>query len=91
MCLRLVVEVRKMTTQMSKHWKIMGLYFSESKRMKKWCRDVMLERYLDESENDVEEALALMAFRLQIALREEAYEECAIIKDILDEFEYIPD
>ena len=48
----------------------------------------MLERYLDESENDVDEALALMAFRLQIALREEAYEECAIIKDILDEFEY---
>ena len=50
-----------------------------------------LEKYLNESENDVEEALALMAFRLEIAKREEAYEECAIIKDILDEFEYIPD
>lgn len=56
--------------------------------MRRWCRDVMLEKYLNESENDVEEALALMAFRLEIAKREEAYEECAIIKDILEEFEY---
>ena len=66
----------------------MSLYFSKSKRMQQWCRDVMLEKYLEESENDVAEALALMAFRLQIAEKQEAYEECAIIKDILDEFEY---
>jgi hypothetical protein len=59
--------------------------------MKRWCRDVMLEKYLDEADNDVSEALALLHFRLAIAEMEEAYEECAIIKDILDEFEYIPD
>ncbi len=67
------------------------MYFTTSKRMKRWCRDVMLEKYLDEADNDVSEALALLYFRLTIAEREEAYEECAIIKDILEEFEYIPD
>jgi len=68
----------------------MSLYFTTSKRMKRWCRDVMLEKYLDEADNDVSEALALLHFRLAIAEMEEAYEECAIIKDILDEFEYDP-
>jgi len=29
-----------------------------------------------------------MAFRYEIALKEEAYEECAIMKDIFDYFEY---
>ena len=75
---------------MSSKWKIMSMYFTTSKRMKRWCRDVMLEKYLDEADNDVSEALALLHFRLAIAERDEAYEECAIIKDILEEFEYNP-
>lgn len=74
-----------------KDWKIIGLYFTENERVKQEFRDIMLNKYLDESHNDVSEALALMAFRYEIALQEEAYEECAIMKDIFDYFEYIPD
>ena len=51
----------------------------------------MLQKYLDEADNDMEEALALMAFRYEMAIEAEYYEECAIIKDILDYFEYFPD
>lgn len=74
-----------------KDWKIIGLYFTENEKVKQEFRDIMLNKYLDESHNDVSEALALMAFRYEIALQEEAYEECAIMKDIFDYFEYIPD
>ena len=74
-----------------KDWKIIGLYFTENERVKQEFRDIMLNKYLEESHNDVSEALALMAFRYEIALQEEAYEECAIMKDIFDYFEYIPD
>ena len=56
--------------------------------MKRWCRDVMLEKYLDEADNDVSEALALLHFRLAIAEMAEAYEECAIRIATLDEFDY---
>ena len=73
-----------------KEWKIIGLYFTEDEAVKQQFRDIMLERYLDEAQNDMEEALALLAFRYETALDQEAYEECAIIKDILDYFEYIP-
>lgn len=74
-----------------KAWKIISVYFKADEETRQGFRDIMLEKYLDESMNDVEEALALMAFRYEIALREEAYEECAIMKDIFDYFEYIPD
>lgn len=80
-----------MIAMKKKEWKIIGLYFTENERVKQEFRDIMLDRYLDESHNDVSEALALMAFRYEIALQEEAYEECAIMKDIFDYFEYIPD
>ena len=75
----------------SKEWKIVGLYFTDDERLKKEFRDIMLQKYLDEADNDMEEALALMAFRYEIAIQDEYYEECAIIKDILDYFEYFPD
>ena len=74
-----------------KDWKIIGLYFTENEKVKQEFRDIMLNKYLDESHNDVSEALALMAFRYEIALQEEAYEECAIMKDIFDYFEYNPE
>ena len=74
-----------------KEWKIIGLYFTEDEAVKQQFRDIMLERYLDEAQNDMEEALALLAFRYETALDQEAYEECAIIKDILDYFEYFSD
>ena len=73
---------------MSKDWKIVGLYFTDDERLKKEFRDIMLHKYLEESDDDMEEALALMAFRYEIAKADEYYEECAIIKDILDYFEY---
>ena len=79
-----------MIAMKKKEWKIIGLYFTENERVKQEFRDIMLDRYLDESHNDVSEALALMAFRYEIALQEEAYEECAIMKDIFDYFEYDP-
>ena len=47
----------------------------------------MLEKYLDEAQYDFDEALALLRFRLEVATKQEAYEECAIIIDILEEFE----
>lgn len=72
-------------------WKIIGVYFNADEDTRQGFRDIMLEKYLDESMNDVEEALALMAFRYHVALREESYEECAIMKDIFDYFEYIPE
>ena len=71
-----------------KEWKIIGLYFTEDEKVKQEFRNIMLRRYFDEADNNLEEALALMAYRYDIAKEEEAYEECAIIKDILDEFEY---
>lgn len=74
-----------------KEWKIIGLYFTEDEKVRQQFRDIMLTKYLDEAQDDMEEALALMAFRYDIAKEEEAYEECAIIKDILDYFEYFPD
>ncbi len=79
-----------MIAMKKKEWKIIGLYFTENEKVKQEFRDIMLDRYLDESHNDVSEALALMAFRYEIALQEEAYEECAIMKDIFDYFEYDP-
>ena len=51
----------------------------------------MLQKYLDEADDDLEEALALMAFRYEMCHEQEAYEECAIIKDIFDKFEYDPE
>jgi hypothetical protein len=74
-----------------KAWKIIGVYFSADEETKASFRDIMLQKYIDESQNDVEEALAMMAFRYEVALRDEAYEECAIMKDIFDYFEYDPE
>ena len=74
-----------------KEWKIIGLYFTEDEGVRQQFRDIMLTKYLDEAQEDMEEALALMHFRYDIAKEEEAYEECAIIKDILDYFEYFSD
>jgi len=50
----------------------------------------MLNKYLDDTQDDVHEALAMLHFRLTIAEKQESFEECAIIKDILEQFEYIP-
>ena len=52
-------------------------------------RDIMFAKYVDQTDGDIQEALALMAWRMEQAQRQESYEECAIIKDILDEFEYL--
>ena len=82
-------EVRE--TMMKGEWHPGCYKCKADEETKQGFRDIMLEKYLDESMNDVEEALALMSFRYEIALREEAYEECAIMKDIFDYFEYIPD
>ena len=69
---------------MSKHWKVIGLYFSESEEIKKEFRDLMFTRYLDEADDNVPEAIALMRHRFMQAQRQESYEECAILKDILE-------
>ena len=74
-----------------KEWKIIGLYFTEDERVKREFRDIMLQKYLDEANDDLDEALALMAFRYEMCHEQEAYEECAIIKDIFDKFEYDPE
>lgn len=74
-----------------KEWKIVGLYFTDDEALKRQFRDIMLEKYLDEADDDLEEALALMHFRYDMCKADEAYEECAIIKDIFDKFEYFPD
>jgi len=76
---------------MKKEWKIIGLYFTDDEKVKREFRDIMLQKYLDEAGDDLEEALALMSFRYDMAHAEEAYEECAIIKDIFEHFEYFPD
>ena len=72
---------------MNRRNKILGLYFSDDERLRSEYRDLMLEKYLDEANDDFDEALALLRFRLELATHEEAYEECAIIIDILEEFE----
>lgn len=72
---------------MNRRNKILGLYFSDDERLRSEYRDLMLEKYLDEADDDFDEALALLRFRLELATHEEAYEECAIIIDILEEFE----
>jgi len=79
------------TAMKKREWKIIGVYFEADESTKEEFRRIMMDKFISESDNDVEEALALMAFRYSIALREEAYEECAIMKDIFDYFEYIPD
>jgi len=76
---------------MRKDWKIIGIYFEADEETRQGFRNIMLEKYIDESQNDIEEALAMMAFRYKVALRDEAYEECAIMKDIFDYFEYDPE
>ena len=68
---------------MSKHWKVVGLYFSESEEIRKEFRDIMLTKYLEEADDNIQEAIALMWFRLSEAEYQESYEECAILKDIL--------
>lgn len=73
-----------------KHWKLIGLYFEDDPELKQEMRDIMLDKYLDQTDNDVSEALGMMAWRLEKAEGQESYEECAIIKDILDYFEYFP-
>lgn len=75
---------------MRPQWKVIGLYFTEVEEVKQEFRDIMLNKYLDDAHNDIEEALGMMYWRLLRAERQESYEECAIIKDILDEFEFIP-
>ena len=75
---------------MGKEWKIIGLYFTEDEEIKQEFRDIMLNKYLDDTQDDVHEALAMLHFRLTIAEKQESFEECAIIKDILEQFEYIP-
>ena len=73
-----------------KHWKLIVLYFGDDPELKQEMRDIMLDKYLDQTDNDVSEALGMMAWRLEKAEGQESYEECAIIKDILDYFEYFP-
>ena len=70
--------------------KIIGLYFEQNTVTQAQFREMMIDKYLEEADNDLEEALALMAFRYRTALSEESYEECAILKDIFEYFEYIP-
>lgn len=69
---------------MSKHWKVIGLYFSESEEIKKEFRDLMFTKYLDEAQDDIGEAIGMMRHRFWQAQRQESYEECAILKDILE-------
>lgn len=69
--------------------KILGLYFDNDEELKKDYRDIMLDKYLEEADEDLFEALGMMRFRLDIAEQEEAYEECAIIKDVLKEFGHV--
>jgi len=68
---------------MSKHWKVIGLYFTESEEVKKEFRDMMFTKFLDDADDNVPEAIALMWWRLAEAEYQESYEECAILKDIL--------
>ena len=72
---------------MNRRNKILGLYFSDDDDLRQEYRNLMLEKYLEEAEYDFDEALALLRFRLKLATKQEAYEECAIIIDILEEFE----
>jgi len=72
-----------------REWRIIGLYFTEDEQTREEFRDIMFSKYMDQTDGDMQEALALMAWRLQQAQSQESYEECAIIKDILDEFEYL--
>jgi hypothetical protein len=70
--------------------KVLALYFGDDEQLRADYRDLMLERYLDETNDDLWEALGLLRWRLQLAEKQEQFEECAIIKDILEEFEHIP-
>lgn len=72
---------------MNRRNQILGLYFSDDDDLRQEYRNLMLEKYLEEAEYDFDEALALLRFRLKLATKQEAYEECAIIIDILEEFE----
>ena len=72
---------------MNRRNQILGLYFSDDDEIRQEYRSLMLEKYLDEAQYDFDEALALLRFRLEVATKQEAYEECAIIIDILEEFE----
>jgi len=72
-----------------REWSIIGLYFTEDETTREEFRDIMFAKYVDQTDGDIQEALALMAWRMEQAQRQESYEECAIIKDILDEFEYL--
>lgn len=67
---------------------ILGLYFTEDERFKADFRDIMLEKYLDQADDNLNEALAMLAWRLEMAEEEGEYEECAIIKDVLQYFDY---
>jgi len=72
---------------MNRRNQILGLYFSDDDDLRQEYRNLMLEKYLEEADHDFDEALALLRFRLELATKQEAYEECAIIIDILEEFE----
>lgn len=71
------------------HHKVLGMYFTEDEKLREDYRDLMLERYLAETNDDLWEALGILRWRLEQAELEESYEECAIIKDILKEFGYV--
>ena len=67
------------------------MYINEpDEDFKQELRSILFNRYLEDAGFDQEEALAMMYWRLHKAEDEECYEECAIIKDILIDFEYIP-
>ena len=71
-----------------KRTNVLGMYFTEDEKFKQDFRDIMLEKYLHQANDDLNEALGMLAWRLEIAEEQGEYEECAIIKDVLQYFDY---
>ncbi len=62
-------------------------YFDASTTHKKKIRNIIFGKYLDEAQGDLEECVAMMWFDLVDYEREEYYEHCAVLKDILEQIE----
>jgi len=62
-------------------------YFSKTKHEKDVIQLIVMHRYLEEAQHEIEEALSLIEYDIPIFERLEYFEYCQLLKDIVKRFE----
>lgn len=62
-------------------------YFNKTKSEKDIVQLLAMHKYLEEANHEIEEALSLIEYDIEVFERMEYFEYCALLKDIIKRFE----